>query len=367
MKTNKLIILLSIAFMFSCTKEDMNVLSFNTEETTPNALNLEEAKILLNDFISESFTKSNDFEIKEHKIKTLHIDNNEYTNTLSSDAVPIYEFVTEMDGKEGYSVIVGDKRIEKVLVSVPYGSIEDTLYIEPLKMYFRDIPLMIKQDLKYYYQGKKDNGLQTKMTTETIYRFTSTTWGQGYPYNIKCPNYSVAGCVAIAVSQILAYHEVPSNLNWNSILSNSVITSTSDPTVIDQVGSLIYEVGVKLNTNYGIIESSAPSTYIPSTLSSYGLSCGGVIPFSIEDSKFSLQNAGPFIIGAQSASGGHMWICDGWRRHIYDNSTYYDYLNMNWGWNGSSNGFYLVEDPIQFNVNGYLYNSGFVMVSNIKK
>ena len=40
---------------------------------------------------------------------------------------------------------------------------------------------------------------------------------------------------------------------------------------------------------------------------------------------------------------------------------------MNWGWNGSSNGFYLVKDPTQFNVNGYLYNSGFVMISNIKK
>ena len=150
-----LLILLSITFIFSCTKEDMNVLSFNTEETT-SALNLEEAKILLNDFISESLTNSKDLEIKEHKIRTVHMDNNEYTNALSNDTIPIYEFVTEMNGKEGYSVIVGDKRIKKVLVSVPYGSIDDTLYIEPLKMYFRDLPLMIKQDLKYYYQGEKD-------------------------------------------------------------------------------------------------------------------------------------------------------------------------------------------------------------------
>lgn len=282
--------------------------------------------------------------------------------------IPLYEFTTETDGQEGYSVVVGDKRVEKVLVSVPYGSLADTSFIEPLRLYFRDIPLLIEQDLEQYYEGTKETAIQTKMTVETSYRFTSTNWGQGYPYNAKCPNQSMAGCVAIAVSQILAYHKVPSNLSWSSILGSTTVTSSSSATVIDQVSTLVHDVGVKVHTSYGALASSAPSTYVVSTLSSYGLRCGGIIPFSIHDSQYSLQTGGPFIIGAQQPSEeGHMWVCDGWKRHIYDDTTYYDYLNMNWGWNGSSNGFYLVEDPIKFNVEGYLFNHGFIMASNIRK
>lgn len=62
---------------------------------------------------------------------------------------------------------------------------------------------------------------------------------------------------------------------------------------------------------------------------------------------------------ASASNAGHAWVCDGWKRHTYNNVTYYDYLNMNWGWDGSSNGFYLVENPISFNAGGHLFNRNF--------
>ncbi|WP_287619670.1 C10 family peptidase [Parabacteroides sp.] len=371
MRTNFFVFLLLFACLASsCSNEDMEIQLSGSEQILSDAttLSVDEAENLLRGFVADAFTKSaTSFRIKEHKVKTLYIDNTESFSVTVKDTIPVYEFVTETDGREGYSVVVGDKRVEKVLVSVPAGSLSDTSFIEPLRLYFRDLPMLIRQDLSQYYAETQEKAILTKMTAETAYCFTSTNWGQGYPYNAKCPNLCPAGCVAIAVSQILAYHKVPSNLSWSSILAKTTVTSSSSATVIDQVSTLIHDVGVKLHTEYGAIESGAPSTYVVSTLSSYGLSCGGIIRFSLFDCQYSLRNSGPLILGAQSSGGGHMWVCDGWKRHIYDDATYYDYLNMNWGWDGSSNGFYLVEDPIKFSSGGHLFNSGFVMAYNIRK
>ena len=74
-------------------------------------------------------------------------------------------------------------------------------------------------------------------------------------------------------------------------------------------------------------------------------------------------------MSAMPASGtiGHTWVCDGWKRHIYEDNSYYDYLNMNWGYNGNSNGFFLIENPMSFNVAGSLYNRDFKLVYNVRK
>ncbi|MBO6256153.1 MAG: C10 family peptidase, partial [Bacteroidaceae bacterium] len=64
--------------------------------------------------------------------------------------------------------------------------------------------------------------------------------------------------------------------------------------------------------------------------------------------------------------GGHAWVCDAWKRHHYDNNEYYDYLNMNWGWGGSSNGFYYIDSPMSFNTGSYTFYYGFEMITNIR-
>lgn len=68
-----------------------------------------------------------------------------------------------------------------------------------------------------------------------------------------------------------------------------------------------------------------------------------------------------------SDDAGHMWVCDGWKKHIYDDGSYYEYLNMNWGWDGYSNGFFLVENPTSFSAGGYLFNRRLQMAYNVRK
>lgn len=228
--------------------------------------------------------------------------------------------------------------------------------------------MLIRQDLQQYYADIQEKAVQTKMTAETCYKFTSTTWGQGSPYNVKCPikcdDNAPAGCVAIAIAQVLAYHKVPSTLNWSAILASDKTTSSSSTTVKNQVSTLIAEIGTKINMQYDCTESGANTADAPSLLHSYGLNSGSLIPFSILDCKYALENGEPTIMRGQNSgsTSGHAWVCDGWKRHIYDDATYYDYLSMNWGWDGSSNGFYLVENPISFSAGGHLFNEGFKII-----
>lgn len=88
----------------SCTSEDIEFSDVDEQgsiETT--TLDIDEAKSLLQEFVADAFTKSNtSFTIKEHKLKTLYIDNTETLPVTVRDTIPVYEFTTETDGQEGY-------------------------------------------------------------------------------------------------------------------------------------------------------------------------------------------------------------------------------------------------------------------------
>ena len=375
MKTfNLALIALFAAITISCSNEDSSFIDVDKGQSINNLLSVSEAESMLRNFVAETSTKSSsDFKIKSHAIKQICVNDAQISLSASVDTIPVYEFLTETDGKQGYSVVIGDKRIEKVVVSVPYGSLSDTSFIEPLRLYFRDLPLLLQQNLRQYYAGDTKRTTQTKSSVETCYKFLSTTWGQGHPYNNQCPAIcyfnAPAGCVAIAVAQILAYHQVPSNLNWNAILEKSGLTDSSDPVAINQVASLVAQIGTKVNMEYKCDKSDAWLIDTPPAISSYGLKTDGIGAFNIGNCVFSLQNGGPLIIssGSNGEEDGHIWVCDAWKRHLYDDGTYYDYLNMNWGWSGDSNGFYLVEEPTSFSAGGYLFNSNLRTILNIRK
>lgn len=95
-------LLLSTCLISSCTSEDIEFSDVDEQgsiETT--TLDIDEAKSLLQEFVADAFTKSNtSFTIKEHKLKTLYIDNTETLPVTVRDTIPVYEFTTETDGQE---------------------------------------------------------------------------------------------------------------------------------------------------------------------------------------------------------------------------------------------------------------------------
>lgn len=96
--------------------------------------------------------------------------------------------------------------------------------------------------------------------TETSYgEYCKTAWGQREPYNYFAPNHYPAGCVAVAVAQIMKFHEHPDVFNW-SIMPYHCTSKYSNITPGDwEVARLIRDIGAKVGMNYAPDGSGASS------------------------------------------------------------------------------------------------------------
>lgn len=329
-------------------------------------LTVDEVKTMALNFLNEETKSGEETKITEYKVKNYPIPVFATKSTILVDEIiPVYELTTESNGQQGYSIVIGDSRIQKVLIAAKKGSPNDTIVNEPLRTYFREIPDMIYSDLIAYYNNTIVKNVITKMDVTAHYAFLPTVWSQYSPYNSSvpylCPNNdggrAPVGCVPLAIGQILAYHRTPSNLNWNSILSNQSLTTSSPQTVINQVADLLVEIGSRVGVTYECGGSSVPGylyeTKVPQTLTSYGFVFTYPRDFSISAIAWSLSYSRPVLMNGwaqETATSrvGHAWVCDAYKKHIYDGGEYYEYLNMNWGWGGDSNGFFYVSNPASF-------------------
>jgi hypothetical protein len=363
-----------VTSFYACNKHTEDLLSEDIQ-TEEYLLSNAEAKLLLSEFIgSGALTRSGDvLEIGDYETLNYQI-----PIDTKSENVPVFKYTLQADDKEGYALVVADSRIPKVLIYAEEGSLSDTSFIEPLRLYTRTIPEYITNDLNRYYTGetKAAKPVTKAESVVTYYHFLPTVWGQAYPYNAGCPTsicsppayngHYPAGCVAIAIAQILAYHHKPSSLSWSSILASTTLTANSSSTLINQVGTLIANIGAAVNMSYGCNGSGAYSADAYSVFSSYGLTSAVYQQFDVSVVASSLQSGYPvYMRGVTSNDDGHAWVCDGYKKHIYGGGDYYEYLNMNWGWDGTSNGFYYTESSPSYNTGSYTFNSSFKIYPNI--
>lgn len=83
--------------------------------------------------------------------------------------------------------------------------------------------------------------------------------------------------------------------------------------------------------------------------------------------KSNINYNRPVLLSGSNSSGGHMWVCDGYRVYnlYFDDCSGYSYLHlhMNWGWqNGLYNGWFNCGN---FNPGNTSYNSNKKMIYNI--
>lgn len=224
--------------------------------------------------------------------------------------------------------------------------------------------------------------------TQTVSTLCTTKWNQSPYYNQLCPGGSVTGCVATAMSQIMRFWSYPamgtgsssySAGSYGTLSANYGATTYSwsaMPNTISAnntaVATINYHAGVSVEMNYSpsgsgayVIASDNPVCaqtsytnyfgYDPSTIQ--GLSrtaytdAQWIALLKVEmDAHRPVQYA-----GYDASNGGHTWVCDG-----YDAS---DNFHMNWGWGGSSNGFYSVNN---LNAGGYNFSQNHQAVTGIQ-
>ncbi len=193
----------------------------------------------------------------------------------------------------------------------------------------------------------------------------TTSWDQGVPYNNGVPvcgstgKHDPAGCVAVAMGQVMKHWNRPSYFSWS--LMPNYLTTSSPSSNIFAVSSLLLDIGLHVNMNYGCDGSGASTEKATAILGNfYGYSNAITHAYwHIDDIRQNIQNGYPVIAGGYRTrttvlgidfyTNGHTWVIDGLKADYdnfevvcysgggvpltsYDTRNYIETYHINWGW-----------------------------------
>ena len=163
-----------------------------------------------------------------------------------------------------------------------------------------------------------------------------TKWGQSAPFNNLC-NGNVAGCVAVAMAQIMYKHKYPSSYSWSNMLK-TYQTNGYTTTQANAVAKLIRDCGISVNMDYGTDGSSANTCDAAWALAhkfGYNPNIKYYMRNYFSQNKWEqiileeLKEERPILYSGKMSDeeAGHAFVLDG-----YDGNGFY---HFNWGWKGS--------------------------------
>jgi len=203
-----------------------------------------------------------------------------------------------------------------------------------------------------------------------------TKWNQNAPYNAAAPDaaggpdgQAYAGCVAVAMAQIMKHHAFPPALlrdvrygdmegrcqaahrvstagsapyAWEQM--PDALTPTSSTVAIAETARLLYHCGVSVRMDYEADGSGAYSQHVPRALRrQFGYACsdlrmrGNYFDHQWYDMlAWDIQNSRPVLYGFYNSRGeGHAVVCDGVRGG--------NQLHINMGWSGCEDAWYFMN------------------------
>ena len=200
----------------------------------------------------------------------------------------------------------------------------------------------------------------------------TSAWGQGCFHNKYCPetewgpcNHALAGCVAVAMAQIMYYHKQPTtgigavsyNSHYGTLSANFGQTTYQWEEMADTLHEsnpatalLISHCGISVKMNYGPQLSTSSSVNAHKAFRYYFSYPSASLSerYDFDDEtwtcliKSNLDRNLPVYYAGTSPQGRHAFVCDG-----YDSNGYY---HFNFGWDGVADGYYTLETPSGFSV-----------------
>ena len=220
---------------------------------------------------------------------------------------------------------------------------------------------------------------QQASTKTTIGPLMTTAWHQSSPYNSWCPyitgttTRAATGCVATAGAQVVyywhkdnpdyygattptySYGDAPvtesvakgTPIKWDLMLDN--YNSSYPDEFGDAVGEFTFALGAATWLTYGSSTSGQISNLVSTFSSLFNLSGTCVYKGSTSDDSWAntvyndLAKGHPIVYcGYNDTSGGHAVVIDG-----YNASS--SLFHFNFGWGGTSDGYYTVDDETGMN------------------
>ncbi len=290
--------------------------------------------------------------------------------TKAGPAEPEYFIFSDAQG--GYVIAAGDDTVPSILGYSTTGSFQTEEMPENLRGW-----LDMWVDI---VNGERNRGAAPYPQVARVSKGSSkllktALWNQGDPFNRHCiimeEERAVTGCTATAAGILMRYHKWPEKGNgvipsymcnyhdktytipsielghpydWN----NMPLTAGGgwNSTQIEEVSTLLNELGVMLQSDYSPGATSAYPSDVGAVLSKfmdYDKSYKWVIKRFYPDEnewiallKDCIDNVGPVFYGGQAPRGGHAFILDG-----YDAN---DFFHINWGWGGWGNGYFVMPE-----------------------
>ncbi len=211
-----------------------------------------------------------------------------------------------------------------------------------------------------------------------------TIWNQNYPYNYFCPEgeegpggHCYAGCVATAAAQVMKFWNHPLQgqgshtyipndhpeygpltanfgatiYDWDNMPNH--ISASSPQVQIEAVAQLIYHAGVSVDMNYRPGSSGAVTGLLCQRMPEYFFYTNYMQNLSRED--YTREEYMQLIINAidmgwpmAHRGNGHAYVLDGYN----DN----DMVHFNWGWSGSSDGWFDIDNHGYADGESVIYN-----------
>lgn len=294
-------------------------------------------------------------------------------------------FVFNNEENNGFAIVAGDDRLPEILGYSLSGTFEYDRLPEHIKAFIDAYAEMVKymsqENSEFLWNHPITTPLMANHAAKIDPLLGKIKWDQGEPYNLKCPAtteeeqkqgayaHMPVGCVATAMSQVMRYYKWPekgegtytykeqgstrkhtvdfenTTYDWKNMPEEIFGLASSETK--EALSTFCYHVGVSVDMMYGAMGSGA---YMPPVADAfrthfrYNKKVQNLDrrAFTLAEwerlMRDELNAKRPIVYSGAGDGGGHAFVCDG-----YDEKGRY---HFNWGWNGSSDGFFYLPSLV---------------------
>jgi len=331
----------------------------------------EAAEEIAGSFFSQSISNSQKISSVSGKI---HFIPKTIDSSVQKGAEAFYVF--NRGENNGFVIVAADDCAKTILGYADSGSFDYNTIPENLKywlqMYENEINTIsgsnTLQSVRTIAKSKNESG----NTSGILPLLGNIKWNQSAPYNQLCPvinsttgEKAVVGCVATGMAQVMKYYQWPaqgagsnsyttktnkitltvdfSQTTYDWANMTDTYSATSTEVQKNAVATLMYHCGVAVNMDYASTSNAYFSDMGKALMNNFNFDQNLDQWFRdyysrdelVTKIKSELNASRPILIGGQASDGGHLFVMDG-----YDNN---ELFHINWGWGGSSNGFFQIS------------------------
>ena len=345
------------------------ILLLNAVALVANPINPEKAKSIGQKFVQANFKTPHQADLQLV-----------YTGSSVRGEACFYVF---NQGQNGFVIVSADDRFRPIVGYSDEGPFATENMSPELAFYLDKIieartsrnAVMIDGTAQEWQSIAATGKMKPRNTDKEAEYLVQTQWNQDSPYNLYAPEASggpggrcYAGCVATAMSQVMKYWDHPlqgtgshSYYSWGGYGGHlsadfgattydwanmpNKINSGSPQEQIEAIATLMYHCAISVDMGFSPSGSGANSWDVPSAIRRYfsytnHASLESRDEYSLKDwqdlLKASIDLGWPLYYSGYSEDGGHAFVCDG-----YDEN---DLFHYNWGWGGSSDGWFVVDE-----------------------